>query len=144
VLLTAELLVLIITAVAVFANHGADINLANSFSPAAIFAGGFAGGAGIAIAFAFASFIGFEATAIYGEESKDPKRIVPKATYWAVGIITAVFAFTSFAMATAMGGNSDGVAGYIVETSSVDGAPLMNPANVLFSIADANLGGTWM
>jgi amino acid transporter len=144
VLLTAELLVLIITAVAVFANHGADINLANSFSPEAIFAGGFAGGAGIAIAFAFASFIGFEATAIYGEESKDPKRIVPKATYWAVGIITAVFAFTSFAMATAMGGNSDGVAGYIVETSSVDGAPLMNPANVLFSIADANLGGTWM
>ena len=144
VLMVAELLALLITATAVFINHGGDANLGNSFNFDAVFAGGFAGGAGIAIAFAFASFIGFEATAIYGEESKDPKRIVPKATYWAVGIITAVFAFTSFAMATAMGGNSEAIAGYVVETSSVDGVALSNPAGVLFSIADSNLGGKWM
>jgi amino acid transporter len=56
--------------------------------PEAILVGGLTGSAGIAFAFAFASFIGFEATAIYGEESKDPKKVVPRATYWAVGIIT--------------------------------------------------------
>jgi amino acid transporter len=47
-----------------------------------VLVGGFTGSAGIALAFAFASYIGFEATAIYGEESKDPKRTVPIATHW--------------------------------------------------------------
>jgi amino acid transporter len=116
------------------------MNLANSFSPSAIFAGGFGGGAGIAIAFAFASYIGFEATAIYGEESKDPKRVVPRATYWAVGIITVLFAFTAFAMATAMGGTNDSVGAAVNKAS----AGLANPAGVIFGIADDNLGGTWM
>ncbi len=140
VLLVAELLTLLITATAVFINHGGDANLASSFGPEAIFAGGFTGGAGIAIAFAFASFIGFEATAIYGEESKDPKRVVPRATYWAVGLITLVFAFTAFAMATAMGGNKDAVEAFVGEKSG----GLMDPSAVLFAIANDNLGGTWM
>ena len=140
VLMVAELLTLVITSTAVFINHGVHANLANSFSPTAIFAGGFGGGAGIAIAFAFASFIGFEATAIYGEESKDPKRVVPKATYWAVGIITVLFAFTAFAMATALGGDNDSVGGAVDKMSG----SLANPAGVIFGIADDNLGGTWM
>ena len=144
VLMLAELSTLVITSTAVFINHGSNMNLANSFSPSAIFAGGFGGGAGIAIAFAFASYIGFEATAIYGEESKDPKRVVPKATYWAVGIITVLFAYTSFAMATAMGGNNDAVAGAVAKGSTLGGTVLANPAGVIFGIADDNLGGNWM
>ena len=149
VLMIAELLTLVITSTAVFLNHGASANLVNSFSPAAIFDGGFEGGAGIAIAFAFASFIGFEATAIYGEESRDPKKVVPKATYWAVGIITVIFAFTAFAMATAMGGTKAsveaGVAGAATTGAGTPAEnPLGNPAAVLFGIADDNLGGNWM
>ena len=140
VLMLAELSTLVITSTAVFINHGANANLGNSFSPGAIFEGGFSGGAGIAIAFAFASYIGFEATAIYGEESKDPKKVVPKATYWAVGIITVLFAYTSFAMATALGGDSASVGGAVDKLSG----SLANPAGVIFGIADDNLGGTWM
>ena len=68
------------------------VELGASFAPANIFVGGSPAPAGIALAFAFASFIGFEATAIYGEESKDPKRSVPIATYLAVTIITLLFA----------------------------------------------------
>ena len=36
---------------------------------------------------ALGSFVGFEATAIYGEEAKDPARTVPRATYIAIGAI---------------------------------------------------------
>ncbi len=144
VLMIAELATLVITSVAVIINHGSSFNIGNSFSLDAIFSGGFSGGAGIAIAFAFASFIGFEATAIYGEESKDPKRVVPRATYWAIGIITGLFALTSFAMASAMGSDSGSVAGYVLKWSTLGGAPLANPAGVIFSIADDNLGGSWM
>ena len=43
-----------------------------------------AGSAAIGIFFAFWSWVGYETTAVYGEESRDPKRIVPRATLIAV------------------------------------------------------------
>ncbi|MEY2694551.1 MAG: hypothetical protein RL142_899 [Actinomycetota bacterium] len=143
VLMIAEVLSLLIVAGAILVNGGPDkgVNLAASFSPDNILMGGIAGGAGIAIAFAFASFIGFEATAIYGEESKDPKRTVPKATYWAIGIITALFAIVSLAMVTGMGAST--LPDKIIEFSSIEGVPLANPAGVLFALSDQYVG-TWL
>lgn len=44
----------------------------------------------IALLFCFASFVGLEATAIYSEEAKDPKRTVPRATFLAVIVIGVV------------------------------------------------------
>lgn len=38
------------------------------------------GAAGLGLFFAFWSWVGFESTAMYGEETKDPKRIIPQAT----------------------------------------------------------------
>jgi amino acid transporter len=141
-LMILELTSLVVTAVAILVHGGPEpIDLAASFSPTNIFVGGFAGGAGIAIAFAFASFIGFEATAIYGEESKDPKRTVPRATYWAIGIITVLFALVSFAMVDGMGASK--IIDEVVARSSVDDVPLANPAGVLFSLASTYVG-PWM
>jgi amino acid transporter len=138
-LMVLEVVSLLTVAGAILVNGGPEgNNLGASFSLTNIFAGGFGGGAGIAIAFAFASFIGFEATAIYGEESVDPKRTVPKATYWAIGIITALFAIVSFAMVTGMGATH--LADKIVEYSSVDKVPLANPAAVLFAESDLYVG----
>jgi amino acid transporter len=142
VLMVLEVLSLFVTAIFILVAGGPEgMNFGASFSPDQIFVGGFAGGAGIAIAFAFASFIGFEATAIYGEESKDPKRAVPRATYWAIGIITALFAITSFAMVTGMGASK--IFDEVIARSAVDEVPLANPAGVLFSLADQYVG-TWM
>ena len=139
VLLVLELLALMITAIAIFAKaNNSGIDFLASFSPEQIFAGGFAGAAGIAIAFAFASFIGFEATAIYGEESKNPKRDVPRATYWAVGTITALFTFVSLAMVTGLGASS-----VQAEVAKLAGDDLSNPAAVLYHLAKVNVG-SWM
>lgn len=141
-LMILELLSLIITAVAILANGGPEgWNIGASFAPDQIFAGGFGGGAGIAIAFAFASFIGFEATAIYGEESIDPKKTVRRATYWAIGIITALFAIVAFAMVTGMGANQ--IFDQVIARSSIEGVPLADPAAVLFSLASEYVG-PWM
>jgi amino acid transporter len=142
VLMLLELLALIVTSVAILTDGGPEgLNFAASFSPAAILAGGLTGSAGIAFAFAFASFIGFEATAIYGEESKDPKKVVPRATYLAVGVITVLFALTAFAMVTGMGASS--VVAKTVELSTLDGVPLADPAAVLFALATEYVG-PWM
>ncbi|MBG6213010.1 MAG: APC family permease [Cryobacterium sp.] len=142
VLMLLELTALVVTAVAILIDGGPEgLNFWASFNPAAIVAGGLAGSAGIAFAFAFASFIGFEATAIYGEESKDPKTVVPRATYLAVVVITVLFGLTAFAMVTGMGTST--VVEKTVELSSVAGVPLADPAAVLFALATQYVG-PWM
>jgi amino acid transporter len=135
VLLTVELASLILTGVAVFVKGGPEgLNFSASFSPSSVFSGA----PGIALAFAFASFIGFEATAIYGEESKDPKRTVPRATYLAVGVITVVFALVSFGVITGIGASR--VTDQAAKLTTVGDAPLANPAEMLFSVARSFVG----
>jgi amino acid transporter len=142
VLMLLELTALVITSIVILANGGPEgVNFWASFNPAAIIAGGLAGSAGIAFAFAFASFIGFEATAIYGEESRDPKKVVPRATYLAVVVITVLFSLTAFAMVTGMGASH--VVDKTVELSTVAKVPLAAPAEVLFSLATQYVG-PWM
>lgn len=145
VLMLLEVLALLVMAVSVFAVGGPQgVDFAASFAPANVLVGGLTGTAGIALAFAFASYIGFEATAIYGEEAKDPKRTVPYATYVAVILITLLFGFVTFAIVTALG--SDSVVDRVVEISAVDGVPLTNPAAVAFGVAEEYVGeflGEW-
>jgi amino acid transporter len=142
VLMCLEIGSLLLLAVVVLARGGADgIQVGASFAPSNIFAGGFGGGAGIALAFAFASFIGFEATAIYGEESRDPKRTVPRATYLAVIAITVLFALTSFGIVTGLG--ADRVVDQAATISTVNGTPLADPAAVVFHVADRYVG-SWL
>ncbi|MFG1948164.1 APC family permease [Nonomuraea sp. NPDC048826] len=143
VLMILEVLSLAVVAAAVLLSGGGPDGLAfgSSFSPDVVFAGGFAGSAGIALTFAFASYIGFEATAIYGEETRDPKRAVPLATYISVGLIALLFAFTSWAVVSGLGSAS--VVDRVVEISTVDGTPLADPAAVLFAVAEEYVGG-WL
>jgi amino acid transporter len=133
-LMALEVLSLFISGIAILVNHSSGMDFGASFSPANIFVGGFSGGAGIAIAFALASFIGFEATAIYGEESIDPKRAVPRATYWAIGLITVLFTIVSFAMVTGLGS-----ADVVNQVATISGGGA-NPAAVLFALVDQNVG----
>jgi amino acid transporter len=142
VFMILEVTSLVIMAVAVFVVGGPEgVDVAASFSPGNVILGGLAGSAGIALAFAFASYIGFEATAIYGEESKNPKRTVPVATYVAVLLITALFGLVTFALVTALGSSS--VVDEVVARTTVDGVPLANPAAVVFSVAEQYVGA-WL
>ena len=54
------------------------------------------GSAAIGLFFAFWSWVGFETTAVYGEESKDPKKIVPRATMIAVIGLGLFYTFVSW------------------------------------------------
>lgn len=71
----------------------------NSFSPEVFMSGNL----GISLVFAICSFIGFEATAIYSEECKDPQKTVARATIIAVSIITLFFAITSWSLIQSIG-----------------------------------------
>ncbi|MDJ0409060.1 APC family permease [Rhodococcoides fascians] len=127
VLLVLEIGIVLALSVAVFAQGGADGIDVQSFTPDAFLSGS----PGIALMFAIASFIGFEATAIYGEEAKDPKRTVPIATYAAVIVIGAVYAVSSWAVVLAFGSNS------VADAAAAD------PAGLTFAAAAQFLGATW-
>ncbi|MCF2529454.1 APC family permease [Yinghuangia soli] len=59
--------------------------------------------AGFGLFFCFWSWVGFESTAMYGEESKDPKRVVPRATLISVIGVGLFYVFVSWMMVSAEG-----------------------------------------
>lgn len=143
VLLCLELLGLVVLALAIlFQGGGPDgLDFGASFSPASILREAIPGGVGIAFAFALASFIGFEATAIYGEESKDPKRTVPRATYTSVLLVTVLFALVGWALVSGLGATD--IQTKIFEVTAIDGVPLSDPSAVLFGLS-SEFVGSWL
>ncbi len=123
VLLTLELAIaLLISVVAVLSGGAEGLDL-TSFSVGQITSGA----PSLALMFAAASFIGFEATAIFRDEARDPQRTVPRATFAAVILIGVFYTFTSWAFVMAWGADTVG------ERAATDPA-------FLFSTADAQLG----
>lgn len=67
---------------------------------------------GVGLMFAIAAFIGFEATAIFRDEAKDPDRTIPRATYTAVIGVGLFYTLASWALVMAWGPDAVvGVAG---------------------------------
>lgn len=58
---------------------------------------------GIALLFSVSLFLGFEATAIYREEVRQPLKTIPRATYAAVLVIVALYVVSSWLLITAFG-----------------------------------------
>jgi amino acid transporter len=124
VALVLELLIILIVDFAVVAQQGLASFSWSVFSPASITSGA----PGVAFVYAFAFFVGFEATAIFGEECRDPKRTVGRATFACIFIIAVFYVFTSWAFVTAYG------------TMHVQAAAAQDPGNFTFAIAGKYVG----
>jgi len=94
VCMIAEVTILLLLGVAilsiVLAGPAEPVLLA-PFGPAALMPG-----LGLALVFVVTAFVGFEATAIFGEEARDRSRTIPRATYIAVVLIALFYAFTTW------------------------------------------------
>lgn len=99
VLVTGEYLAVLLLDVAILHRGGAHGVTLAPFKPAAALSGA----PSIALLFCFASFMGFEATTIYGEESRDPARTIPRATYLSVFLIGAFYAFSLWSLVIGAG-----------------------------------------
>lgn len=100
VLLTAEIAIILILDLVIVARGGGDDGLSTGIvNPATVFSGSL----GIGLLFAMLSYIGFEATAVFRDEAKDPERTIPRATYAALILIGAFYAVTSWALISAWG-----------------------------------------
>ncbi|WP_206429637.1 APC family permease [Mycolicibacterium nivoides] len=104
VVLVCEIGMLSLTAVAGLAHHPDGMSFTSLSPLTALNTNGVAGGVvGLGLLMAFWSWVGFESTAIYGEESKDPKRIVPRATMIAVIGIGVFYTFISWGVVVGNG-----------------------------------------
>ena len=134
VFVLAEFSILSAFAVVTFVKGGGPegLGFTQSFSPGAALEGA----PGVALMFAVASMVGFEATAIYGEEAREPRKTVPRATYLAVALVTGFFAFTSWMLISAHGASkAPAAAGKALESGD-------STAFVFAPIAD--LFGAWV
>jgi amino acid transporter len=129
VLVALEVVIGLTVAFSIIAKGGAGDLTYNILDPKLIFAGG---GTVAAILFTFGSFIGIEATAIYTEEVHDPDVTVPKATFLAIFLIGAFYAFTTWTMVIGTGVDA------LVPTI----AALPDPTLFLFGLAEQYAGGT--
>lgn len=124
VLLVLEIsIVLLLSLIIVVKGGGDGLSLA-PFSPHNVSSGSPA----IGLMFAIAGFIGFEATAIFRDEARDPNRTIPRATYAAVLLIGVFYAISSWAIVMAVG------------TKNVVAEASKNPTGFVIQIARDNLG----
>jgi amino acid transporter len=91
----------------------------------------------IGLLFCAASFVGFEATTIYSEEAKEPRRTVPRATYIAVLTIGLFFMVTSWLMVNAYADDATLVP-FIGGDPAVKG--LAAPTDYLFAMSVPYIG----
>jgi amino acid transporter len=89
-----------------------------------------AGSAAIGIFFAFWSWVGYETTAVYGEESRNPRRNVPLATMIAVVGLGLFYTWMSWMVVVGNGA-----------TQSVEISAGPTPTDLWLGLVDANLGG---
>ena len=100
VLLIAEvIIVLILDAVVVFSGGGPEGYSTGIVDPTQIVSGA----PGFAVLFAILSFIGFEGTAVFRDEAKNPERTIPRATYIALILIGAFYTLSSWVLISANG-----------------------------------------
>ncbi|GAA2139007.1 APC family permease [Glycomyces algeriensis] len=125
ILLAVEIAVILLFSVSNFANAADGLPLA-AMSPSTL--GGEAAGAMLALA--VTGFIGFESPTVYGEEAKDRRRTVARATLATVGILAFIYIASSWSIIAAVG--ADGV---------VDAA-IADPS-LMFTLAGDQLGAPW-
>lgn len=124
VALALEVLILLVFEIAVLVK-GAPSGLSlEPFNPGNLLSGG----AGGMFVLSIGAFIGFEATAIYAEEARDPRRTVPRATYVAVAFLALFYTFTVWMVINAFGaGRAVAVAG------SAEGADMVFTATAQYA-----------
>jgi amino acid transporter len=126
VLLLSEVAVIVVYSVASLAHPAAGTIAMDGLDPGNLFGPG----VGAILVLALLGFIGSEAAVVFAEESKDPRRTIPTATYIAVGATAVLYTLGAWAMTVATGPDQ------IVARSQGEATGLV------FNLAGTHLGDT--
>ncbi|MGV8873468.1 MAG: APC family permease [Rhodococcus sp. (in: high G+C Gram-positive bacteria)] len=101
-----EVLLVMIFNVFVVAKGGAEGLSAEPFSASAFMSGDI----GVTMLFCILVFMGFESTAMFRTEVKNPDKTIPRATFFAVGSIGILYTLTAYTLVEAYGSTAQDVA----------------------------------
>jgi amino acid transporter len=124
VLMVAEIVIVLLLNIAIMVKGGNQGLSLEPFTRDAVLSGA----PGIGLMLATNGFMGFEATAIFRTEARDPNRTIPRATYIAVLLIGVFYAWTCWAIVMAWG------------PDKVLAAAKADPAGMVMTTADTYLG----
>lgn len=99
VLLIGEIVIVLAIVVAVLVMGAPEGLSLTPFAPAEMISGA----PGVGLMFATAAFIGFEATAVYRDEAREPSKTIPRATYGALIGIGVFYTVGSWGLVMAWG-----------------------------------------
>ncbi|TDD68092.1 APC family permease [Jiangella aurantiaca] len=128
VLLLTEMAIIIIYSIASLANPADGEVTFDTLQVGNLFESG----VGAILVLAVLGFVGFEASVVYSEESRDPKRTIALATYISIAVVAAVYVLASWAMSVATG--PDNIVAFAQQ----------NADQTIFVLADSFLGSTWV
>jgi len=128
VALIAEAVAVVVLDLGILIHHGFSSFGLDSFNPHYVVLSGVVG---VGIVYGVAGFQGFEGTAIYAEEARDPHVTVRRATYLSVVLAAAFYVLTAWALVAGGGG------------TGAPGAALADPGNYAFTLATDNVGAAW-
>lgn len=106
IIMVVEVAVLVLLSAGIIASGGAQGLSLQAFRPDTIVGGEI----GVVLLVVFAAFAGFEATALFREEVRDPVATVRKATFGSIALIAIFQAFVTWAVIQAFGDTAVSVA----------------------------------
>jgi len=123
VLLILEVALLIVLAAAILGQRGGQLEF-GTFAPGNVFTPSMFA----ILGFGFAAFMGFESTVLYRNETRDPARSIPRATYIAVAFLAIFYTGTLWLVIQAFG------------DAQVQGAIAEDPAAFFFTAMGMYVG----
>ena len=99
VLLVVEAASLLVLDVALLLQGGPDGYSLAGFSPDIVFGAGF----GVALLLAMICFSGLEATVVFSEEAREPRRTIPRAVYFSLIAVVLLYGTSSWLMSVHVG-----------------------------------------
>lgn len=127
ILLVLEIAVVAILVIGIVIGATGNPPSIESFSPSVLANPGF----GVAVLFVFACFTTFEATTVFSEEARDPRRTIPLALYAVVLFVAVFYTVATWAVS------------YAVGPDQVQQAATEDLAGIIFGLA-ATYVGPWL
>lgn len=123
-LIVLETAVIAVLLVSLIIDHGFGVFSVAGFTAENLFGPGL----GVALLFAFLCFTAFEATVVFSEEAREPRRTIPRALYLVIGFVAAFYGLSTWVIGGAVGVDN-------IQQTATD-----FPATFIFDLAEESAG----